>query len=73
MNTQGRDTNELLIVGFDGNILARHIKYGGAMFGNIVEFNIKMLKAMVLNFRPQPLVNNKRILHQQFLLGVILK
>lgn len=36
-NSQGRDTNELLIVGSDGSILLQHIKYGGAMFDNIVK------------------------------------
>jgi apolipoprotein N-acyltransferase len=38
-NLHGRDTNELLIVNSDGSILLQHMKYGGAMFDNIVKGN----------------------------------
>lgn len=46
---QGKDTNELLIVGSNGEILARHVKYGGAMFDNIVEGD-HILKAVSSNY-----------------------
>ena len=36
-NFQGKDTNELMIVDSDGNIILQHIKYGGAMFDNIIK------------------------------------
>lgn len=41
-NLKGKDTNELLIVNSDGNVILQHIKYGGAMFDNIIEGDKKL-------------------------------
>lgn len=46
---QSKDTNELLIVDSDGNIILQHTKYGGAMFDNIVKGN-KILKTVSSTF-----------------------
>lgn len=39
---QGKDTNKLLIVDEQGEVVLEHLKYGGAMFDNIVEGDRKL-------------------------------
>lgn len=39
---KGKDTNELLIINSEGNVILQHIKYGGAMLDNIIEGNKKL-------------------------------
>lgn len=46
---KGRDINKLLIINSEGNVILEHIKYGGAMFDNIIEGN-KQLQAVPTSY-----------------------